>query len=269
MYLRGDKKTYTALGIGVVVVILIFWLANSHRGASCNVAYIPLHGYLTTYIPDSEATSTGNSADQTASEDVTAAIRQASADPSIKAIVLEVDSGGGSPVGGQEIELALKRTQKPTVALIRSEGDSAAYMAATGADTIFASVFSDVADIGITESYVDNAQQDVTNGLTFNQLSVGKYKDMFDLDKPMTADEKALAMKELQVGYQDFVQIVATNRHMSLDKATALANGASLTGEEGVQAGLIDKIGNVDDVRGYLSGQLKESVVICGIDTVQ
>jgi ClpP class serine protease len=52
---------------------------------------------------------------------------------------------------------------------------------------------------------------------------------------------------------------------MSIDKATALANGASMTGEEGVQAGLIDKIGDVDDVRSYLTGQLKQSAVICGI----
>ena len=265
MHLRANKKTYTAAGILVLAVILILWLGNSYR-SSCNVAYIPLQGALVTYIPDSQATSTGNSSDQTASEDVTAAIRQASADPSIKAIVLEVNSYGGSPVGGQEIELALKRTQKPTVALIRDNGDSAAYMAATGADTIFASVFSDVADIGITQSYVDNSKQDVTNGLTFNQLSIGTYKDMFNLDKPMTADEKALAMKELQIGYQNFVQIVADNRHMSVGKATALANGASLMGAEALQDGLIDKIGNVDDVRSYLAAQLKQNAVICGID---
>jgi protease-4 len=267
MYLKIGRKTYIFFTI-LLAVILVFWLANSHQN-SCNVAYIPLHGYVATYIPASEATSTGGTYDQTSSEDVTRAIRQAATDPSIKAIVMEVDSGGGSPVGGQEIELALKQVQKPTVALIRSEGDSAAYMAATGADTIFASVFSDVGDIGITESYVDNAQQDIANGLTFNQLSVGKYKDMFDVDKSLTADEQALALKELQVYYQDFVQIVANNRHLSISNATALANGATMTGAEGLQNKLIDKIGNVDDVRSYLSGQLKQSAIICGIDTEQ
>jgi protease-4 len=261
------------------------------------VAYIKLHGEVVTYIPppadvatstdytylsfppsSDDATSTDTSdqtapqdtsivPDQTASEDVTKAIRQASADPSIKAIVLEIDSPGGSPVGGEEMELALKHAQKPTVALIREEGDSAAYMTATGADIIFASVFSDVADIGITESYVDNSKQDVTNGLTFDQLSIGKYKDMFNPDKPLTADERTLAMKELQIGYENFVKIVAENRHMSIDNVTALANGASMTGEEGVQAGLIDKIGDVDDVRSYLTRQLKQNAVICGIDT--
>ena len=184
----------------------------------------------------------------------------------MKAIVLEVDSYGGLPVAGQEIEMALKQVQKPTVALIRSAGDSSAYMAATGANTIFASVFSDVGDIGITQSYTDNAKQDETNGVTFNQLSVGKYKDMFNTDKPLTPDEQALAMQELQIAYQDFVQIVADNRHMSVDTATALANGASVTGEEGVQDGLIDKIGNIDDVRSYLTGKIKRNAIICDID---
>jgi signal peptide peptidase SppA len=293
MHLQANKKTYLILGIGVLAVVLILWFANSHK-SSCNVAYIKLHGEVVTYIPPPtdvatstdytylsfppfDATSTDTSdqtapqdtsvaaLDQTASEDVTQAIRQASANSNIKAIVLEIDSYGGSPVGGQEMELALKHAQKPTVALIRQSGDSAAYMAATGADIIYASVFSDVADIGITESYVDNAKQDVANGLTFDQLSIGKYKDMFNPDKPLTADERTLAMNELQIGYQNFVQIVAENRHMSIEKATALANGASMTGEEGVQAGLIDKIGDVDDVRSYLTGQLKQSAVICGI----
>jgi protease-4 len=204
--------------------------------------------------------------DASASEDVTQSIRDAAADPDMKAIILEIDSPGGDPVAGEEIESELKSVKVPSVALIRSEGDSAAYMAATGADTIFASDFSDVGDIGITESYTDQAQQDEEDGVTFNQLSVGKYKDMFDPDKPLTADERALAMGELQSLYQDFVQIVATNRHMSVAAVTAVADGASFTGQEALQDGLIDKIGNVDDVRSYLSKKLGTSAVICGID---
>ena len=263
-----SRKTSIIVCVGILAIFSLFWIFNRYH-SSCNVAYISLHGLLVTYIPDSQATSTGNASDQTASEDVTRAIREATSNPHIKAIVLEIDSGGGSPVGGQEIELALKHTQKPTVALIREQGDSAAYMAATGADTIFASVFSDVGDIGITSSYVDNSQQDIANGLTFNQLSVGTYKDMYNPDKPLTVDERALAMQELQIYYKDFVQIVAQNRHMSISQATLLANGASVTGEEALQDGLIDKIGSIGDVRSYLSGELKQTATICGIDAAE
>jgi protease-4 len=260
------------------------------------VAYIVLHGELVTYIPPPDAatstaniaflsypysttstsdasdqypsqdTTTGSTADETASQDVTRAIRQAGADPNVKAIVLEIDSWGGVPVAGEEVEATLKEVEKPTVALIRSQGESAAYAAATGADTIFAADVSDVGDIGVTESYVDNSKQDIANGLTFNQLSVGKYKDMFNPDTPLTPAERAVAMHGLQVDYQIFVQTVAKNRHMSIEKATSLANGAAVQGEEALQDGLIDKIGNVDDVRAYLTGVIKQNAVICGID---
>ena len=148
----------------------------------------------------------------------------------MKAIILEIDSPGGSGDAGEEVESSLKQAHKPTVALIRSIGDSAAYMSATGADTIFASTFSEVGDIGITQSYVDNSKQDVTNGLTYNQLSVGAYKDMFSTDKPLTPAEHTLAMKELDIAYNRFVQIVSQNRHMSMDTTIALANGSSIAG---------------------------------------
>ncbi len=260
------NRTLVIIVVGVIVLLFLGWLSTSSTSASCNVAYIPLHGGMVTYIPDSESASSSNQQDQTASEDVTQSIRGAAADPNVKAIILEIDSPGGDPVAGEEIESTLKLVQKPTVALIRSEGDSAAYMAATGANTIFASQFSDLVDIGITESYTDQAKQDVADGITYNQLSIGKYKDMFDPGKPLTADERVLAMSQLQSLYQEFVQIVATNRHLSVPTVTALADGSSMTGQQALQDNLIDKIGDVDDVRTYLTQKLGTSAVICGID---
>ncbi len=259
------REKLVALGIGALVIILV-WHVAPPGSASCNVAYVKLHGTMATYIPDSQSASSTNELDQTASDDVTQSIRIAAADPSVRAVVLEVDSPGGSPVAGEEIQAALKGSGKPTVALIRDQGDSAAYMAATGAEVIFASAFSDVGDIGITQSYVDNARQNENNGLTFNQLSIGKYKDMFNPDKLMTPDEYALAMKELQIGYRHFVQIVSDNRRMSLAAVTKLADGSSVTGEEAVQDGLIDKVGGIDEVRAYLTQKMGRDAVICGID---
>ena len=140
-------------------------------------------------------------------------------------------------------------------------------MAASGADSIYASAFSDVGDIGITQSYLDSAKQDSQNGLTYNQLSVGKYKDMFSSDKALTAEERALAMKELQIDYSTLVSIVAKNRHMGTDQMTLLADGSSETGTQALSDGLVDSIGNVDDVRTYLTSKINAEAVICGIDT--
>jgi protease IV len=263
----GRNRILLIIGIAIVAALLVGWVGSAAVGDSCNVAYIPLHGDMVTYIPDSESATSSNEQDQTSSADVTQSIRDAATDPSIKAIVLEIDSPGGEPVAGEEIESSLKLVEKPTVALIRAEGDSAAYMAATGANTIFASQFSDLVDIGITESYTDQAKQDEADGITFDQLSIGKYKDMFDPDKPLTTDERALALTQLQTGYQDFVQIVATNRHLSVPAVTALADGSSELGAQALKNGLIDQIGDVDDVRTYLTKKIGTDAVICGIDT--
>lgn len=237
---------------------------------SCNIAYIPLRGTLVTYIPSGDASSSGSAYgdDVTSSEDVTQSIRDADADPSIKAIVLAIDSPGGSPVAGEEIQSALRLSSKPTAALIRDSGDSAAYLAASGAETIFASAFSDVGDIGITQSYTDNSKQDGESGITYNQLSIGKYKDMFSPDKPLTADERALALKNLEIDYSTLVSIVARNRHMDTATVTALSDGSSMTGTEALSKGLVDTIGNIDDVRSYLERKISSSAVICGIDSI-
>jgi protease-4 len=261
---RLEKNAlWTALGALIMVCALIYLAINPFP--DCNVAYIKLQGEVITYGSLGDGSSSSSDSDSTASEDVTQEIRDADTDSSIKAIVLEIDSPGGSPVGGEEIESTLKASPKPTVALIRDEGDSAAYMAATGANKIYANEFSDVGDIGITSSYTDQSQQDVTEGITYNQLSIGKYKDMFSPDKPLTDDERTLIMGELQTDYQKFVQIVAQNRHLSIDTTTTIANGSGLTAQTALDDGLIDKIGDLSDVQNYLNGVLHKKASICGM----
>jgi protease-4 len=261
---RLEKNSlWTGLGAFIMVCALIYLVLNPFP--NCNVAYITLHGDVITYGTLSDGSGSSSDTDSTASEDVTQEIRDADSDNSIKAIVLEIDSPGGSPVGGEEIESTLKASPKPTVALIRDEGDSAAYMAATGADKIYANEFSNVGDIGITSSYTDESQQDTDEGITFNQLSIGKYKDMFDPDKSLTADERTLIMGELQSDYEKFVQIVAQNRHLSIDTTTTIANGSGLTAQTALNDGLIDKIGDLSDVQTYLNGVLHKKAVMCGM----
>lgn len=278
-------RIVTTIAIATCVIaffILIGYIVFVHRetnratdalghsfGSGCNIAYIPLRGDMVTYNTGGDSTSSSVVDNgYAASEDITLQIRAATTDSSIDAIILAIDSGGGDPVAGEEIEMALKRSHKPTVALIRSQGDSAAYMAATGADTIVASAFSDVGSIGVTASYSDTAKQDVKDGLTFHQLSTGKFKDMFNPAKNMTDEEKALILKQMQQYFGHFIDMVATNRH--LDRATVvnLADGSSMTGDDALKNGLIDSIGSIDDVRSVLSKKIGHDAIICGIDDI-
>ncbi|MFA6422759.1 MAG: signal peptide peptidase SppA [Candidatus Buchananbacteria bacterium] len=230
----------------------------------CNVLGINLHGFLTTYVPPTSLNESGYKAeDQTASEEVVMAIDRAKKDENTKAIILEVDSAGGYGVPAEEVATALKRAGKLTVAWIRGTGASAAYWASTGADRIFASAVSDVGSIGVTFSYVDNSKVNQKTGLTFNSLSTGPFKDMGNPDKPLTAAEKALIMRDLNIFNENFIRAVAANRKLDINKVRQLADGSSMPGELALKNGLIDQIGGIYEVKDYLKNKIGEEVELC------
>ncbi|PIR92591.1 signal peptide peptidase SppA [Candidatus Falkowbacteria bacterium CG10_big_fil_rev_8_21_14_0_10_44_15] len=230
----------------------------------CNVLGIELHGEITTYIPYSSIDGEGNLLeDQTASEDIVYAIRGAEKDENIKALILEVDSYGGYPVAGEEVAIALKNANKPNLALIREGGASAAYLAASGADKIFASKNSDVGSIAVTMSYLDYVQQNQKDGLTYIPLSSGKFKDIGDPNKLLTPEEKELLMRDVNILHQNFVKMVAENRNLDIEKVKKLADGSTILGEMALENGLIDQIGGISEVEEYLQGIIGEDVEVC------
>jgi len=264
-----DKKVYF-MGLGLLAVVfliqLYFLLNQAHILPSvknCNVQGIKLYGGLYTY-KNGASDGTGQlSKDVASSEDITAAIEKANKDSSIKAILLQVDSSGGSPVGGWEIAEALKHSNKPTVALIRERGDSAAYLSASGAKYVIASANSDVGSIGVTMSYLGNVDKNTTDGLTFYELSEGKFKDAGNPDKVLTQEEGDLFMRDVKVLYNNFVKYVSENRHMDIKKVTELADGSSMLGQMAKDNGLIDQVGGIYDAEVYLKKQIKTNVNIC------
>jgi len=230
----------------------------------CNVQGIELRGDLVTYISDSSIAEDGSKLyDETASDYILAMIEEAKSDEEIKAIILEIDSYGGSAVAAEEVAKALKRAKKPTVAFVRSAATSAAYWAASGANIIFASALSDIGSIGVTMSYLDNTQKNNKEGLTFNSLSTGKFKDYGSPDKPLTEEEKKLIMRDLEITHNIFIKAVSENRNLPIDKVKLLADGSSMPGEMALENGLIDKIGGIYDVENYLKEKLGENIEVC------
>ena len=217
-------------------------------GRSCNIAVVPLTGQLWASQANADSQTTTNDSANTSAEVIVAALERAKDAASIKGVVLRVDSPGGSPVGGEMIANALKNLGKPSDAVIEDEGDSAAYLASTGANVIIASPFSDVADIGITSSYIDQSGSITAEGEQFIQISDGKYKDVGDPDFPLSAAGKAYLQGLVDSDYKTLNQEVATNRSMSLSSVQALANGDSLTGAMAMGTGLIDKLGDLSTV---------------------
>ena len=233
------------------------------ESGDCNVLGVNLHGDLVTYIPPGGEDSYFGETDIVSSEDILYYLGEAEEDNDIKAVVVEVDSLGGLPVAGEEVADALKRLSKPSVAVVRQYGLSAAYYAISGADKIFASKHSDVGSIGVTISYLENVGKNIKEGLSFVDLSSGKFKDSPNPDKPITAEERALLMRDVNIVHENFVKAVSTNRNIPIEKVRALADGSSVLGEKAKELGLIDEIGSIYDAEKYLEAELGEKVEVC------
>lgn len=243
------KKFYIP---AIALIVIIFSIVYRFSYNNCSsVAVIQINGY----VYSSPQYNDDGSVDKTtiSSLDIVAQIRKANNDKRVKAIVFLIDSGGGEVFTAEEITSAIKEVKKPTVSIIRTKGISASYWIASATGRIFALSTSETADIGVTNSYADNSVQNTSNGITFNQISYGKYKDMYNKDKSMTADEEKLAITQTTEDAQIFIQEVAKNRHLPITKVQALADGSMILGQDAIKGGLIDQIGSFADVDRYLS----------------
>ena len=237
--------------------------SSNTKDDNCNVAGINLHGSLETYTPNHADNDSLFNYDRTSSESVTGEIITANNDPKIKAILIEVDSGGGSPVAGEEIADAVKASSKPVVAFIRDSGASAAYWAISSADRIFASKNSNVGSIGVTQSYLNDVEKNKKEGYTYEQLSSGKYKDTGSPDKVLTSEEKSLLLRDINIIYENFVATVAQNRGLTVKAVKGFADGSTVLGEKAKSLGLIDEIGGRSEAEKYISGKIGERADTC------
>lgn len=237
---------------------------ESSEPENCNVYGINLHGDVVTYNSnDSYNDQYDVILDQTSADDIIWAVTEAQDNDKIKAIIVEIDSYGGSGVAGEEMMRTFKQSKKPVVAFIRNAGLSAAYLAATGAETIFASNFSDVGSIGVTMSYLQEAEKNTKEGLSYVDLSSGAYKDTGNPARTLSEDEKQLLMRDVKISYEYFVKLVSENRNLDIEKIRKLADGSSVMGEAALKNGLIDKIGIYPDVVNFLSEKIGLPVEIC------
>lgn len=272
---HGEKETRTFFNkYGIIVLILVCVAVgvavasyipgrtekfgfSDEEDMDCSVAGINIHGVVATYLPLLSESS--DPIDGVASEDVVFHIKEAQEDDEIKGLIIEVDSGGGSPVAGEEIANALRDFTKPSVVVIRQIGASAAYWLATGAKHIVASKNSDIGSIGVTASYLLNKDSEQE----YVGLTSGKYKDTGSPDKPISQEERDLIKRDLDIIHTNFIEAVAQNRNLSVEKVRGLADGSTVLGAKALELGLIDEIGGWPEAEAYLEAQIGEKPTIC------
>lgn len=230
---------------------------------NCNVAGINLHGTIMTYIPFHADGDANFDYDTVGSEDVLWSVNNANEDPNIKALIVEVDSYGGSPVAGEEISIALKNSAKPVFGFIRENGLSAAYWAISSADRIWASKNSNVGSIGVTQSYLSYSEKNKKEGYLYEQLSSGKFKDSGTPDLSLTKEEKDLFMRDINIVYQNFMEAVSNNRNILIEDVKKFSDGSAVLGDKAKELGMIDEIGGINEVEKYIEEKIGEKVEIC------
>lgn len=179
-----------------------------------------------------------------------AEIRKAREDDKVKAIVIRINSPGGSFVASDMMwrEITLAREQKPVIASMSDYAASGGYYLAMGCDTIVAQPHTITGSIGIFSVLFD-ASGLLSNklGITFEEVKTGEYGDMVTISRPLTAAEKNVWQTRTEEIYETFTSKAAQGRKMSQADLKKIASGRVWTGVQAKERGLVDVLGNFND----------------------
>ncbi len=206
---------------------------------------------------DQEPMGLGN-ASATTSGTLMRQFRKARKDDSVKAVLLRIDSPGGSAAATQEAAEELQRLKEDGKPVVVSMGDTAAsgaYWLAAYGDKIYANPSTITGSIGVYMSYYDLQGLSQKIGVSEEKIKSGAHKDIFSPFRPMTDEERRITQDMVNAMYEQFVHVVAQERHMDESTVRTLADGRVFTGEQAKQAGLVDEMGNYYDALAY-AGQL-------------
>ena len=182
-------------------------------------------------------------------------IEAARKDPAVKAMILSIDSPGGSVAGGEALHDAIARfaASKPVVAVMGAVAASAGYMIAVPAARIFASQATLTGSIGVILQSPDVSGLLDKIGVNVDELVSGPLKGQPSVVKPLSPAGRAMLQGVVMNLYGQFVDMVASGRKLDRTRVLGLADGRPYTGQQAVGLGLIDQIGNEQDARAWLA----------------
>ena len=184
------------------------------------------------------------------SEELSKTIREARRDSSIKAIVLRINSPGGSAYGSEVIwrEVKLAAETKPVIASMGDVAASGGYYIACAADTILADRTTITGSIGIF-GIIPNVQKLMTDklGITQDVVTTNEHSDMLSLTRPMSAFERNLMQERIEDGYQTFITRVGEGRRMNVSAVDSIGQGRVWAATNAKEIKLIDSYGGLTE----------------------
>jgi protease-4 len=184
------------------------------------------------------------------SERISRAIRKARTDDKVKAIVLRINSPGGSALASDVIwrETVLAKKSKPVIVSMGDLAASGGYYIACAADSIFAQPNTITGSIGVF-GIIPNMQKFFNNklGITFDGVKTGQFADLGSISRPLTDGEKMIIQLEVNKTYDTFTKKVADGRKKSQTYINSVGQGRVWSGTEALKIGLVDRLGSIDD----------------------
>lgn len=233
----------------------------SQDASQCNVSVLAIEGVLDTSASEGTISSL----------EVAQSLRRIDRDKN-KALVLLIDSWGGSAAAAEEINYALKGIGKPKIAMARGTALSGAYWIAATTDYIVAQRSSLIGGIGVTLSYLDEVKLNEEEGYTFNEIVSGRFKETGDVNKPLSQDERAYLQSLTDEMYEIFKADVMESRQLSAEEFAPLADAQTFLGDRAKELKLIDGIGGLEEVKQELALRLEmeqSDIVFCEPEKIQ
>ncbi|RMF54317.1 signal peptide peptidase SppA [Candidatus Woesearchaeota archaeon] len=246
----------------MLLIVLIIWavsavIASFFSTETGNVSQIPITGVIRA---NSE---TGYFKEKvTSSDEVVELIEKADKNPLIKAIILEINSPGGSAVASDEIARAVKDAEKPVVAWIRESGASGAYWVASSSDYIVANRMSITGSIGVISSYLEFSGLLQDYNVSYQRLVAGEHKDIGSPFRKLSDEEKEIFQEYLDKVHEFFIESVKENRNLSDEQVKKIRDGRFFLGAEAKELGLVDELGGKKEVIRYIESRINETAVI-------
>ena len=191
-------------------------------------------------------------------------LRKLREDKTVKAVVLRVNSPGGSAFGSEQIwnEVVALKAEKPVIVSMGDYAASGGYYISCAADTIVAEETTLTGSIGIFGVFPDASElMNKKLGINFDVVKTNKMSDFGTMSRPFNADEQQILQQYINNGYSLFVKRCADGRGMTTEAIEAIAEGRVWTGIRAKELGLVDEIGGLDkaielaahsaDIEGY------------------
>ncbi len=239
-----SKKTLLVIIVAIIVIIAAVLILSASFPSTFSfgekIAVIKLEGTISSsgsFLPVAQANP----------KNINELLDKAESDPTVRAVLLEINSPGGSPVASDEISAKIDSMNKTVVAYIGDIGTSGAYWVASSSDKIVVHPLAITCSIGAFTTSADLSEFFNKIGFNYTTVKSGELKDIGSPFRPLTEKEKEILQSLINQVQNEFVNKIKTNRNLNDYEVSRISDGRPCLGKEAVELGLADETGTKGD----------------------